>query len=216
LDSDGGWVAFLAVFGIFILPVAGWIIVRYLAHRERMEMIRNGITPPGGMRGRDWRASRNFGAPGMPNMPNMPNMPGPATNKKSCDEDDFSLAAQRIVLRRGIRLSFIGLALTIGMSFTGYSDGPMGPMWHPGPQLLFGLIPMFIGLSQITSAMLAGATLGPATYGPGPGAPFPGPPFNTPPPPFGGPPPTYDSSYTYRPGDAQELRPPTPPPERRP
>jgi hypothetical protein len=218
LDSNDGGVAALAVFGIFILPVLGWIVVRFLAHQERMEMIRNGITPPpqGRNRGRDWRNAQNFGAPGGPTMPNMPNMPGPAMGKKkSCDDDDFSLAAQRIVLRRGIRLTFIGLALTIGMSFTGYSDGPMGPMWHPGPQLLFGLIPMFIGLSQITSAMLAGATLGPAMYGPGPGAPFPGPPFNTPPPPFGGPPPTYDSSYTYRPGDAQELRPPTPPPERR-
>jgi len=214
MDDNG--IAALAVFGIFILPVAGWIIVRYLAHRERMEMIRNGITPPPGRStGREWRNTQNFGAPGMPNMPHMP---GPATAKKSCDEDDFSLAAQRIVLRRGIRLTFVGLALTIGLSFFGYSDGPLGPSWHPGVWLLGGLIPMFIGLSQITSAMLAGATLGPAMYGPGPGAPFPGPPFNTPPPPppFGGPPPTYDSSYTYRPGDAQELRPPTPPPERRP
>ncbi len=212
MDSDGGWVAFLAVFGIFILPVAGWIIVRYLAHRERMEMIRHGIAPPGGVRGRDWRASQTFGTPGMPNVPNMP---GPAAAKKSCDDDDFSLAAQRIVLRRGIRLTFIGFALTIGLSFIGYSDGPLGPMWHPGPWLLGGLIPLFIGLSQVTSAMLAGATLGPEMYGPGPGQPFPDPPFKAPPPPFGGPPPTYDSSYTYRPGDAQELRPPTPPPERR-
>jgi hypothetical protein len=215
LDSDGGGVAALAVFGIFILPVVGWIVVRYLAHRERMEMIRNGITPPPGRtRGREWQSSQNFGPP--PGMPNMPNMPGPAANKKSCDDDDFSLAAQRIVLRRGIRLTFIGLALTIGLSFIGYADGPLGPAWHPGPWLLGGLIPLFIGLSQVTSAILAGATLGPTMYGPGPGAPFPDPPFKAPPPPFGGPPPTYDSSYTYRPGDAQELRPPTPPPERRP
>jgi hypothetical protein len=124
LDSDGGGVAALAVFGIFILPVVGWIVVRYLAHRERMEMIRNGITPPPGrMRGREWRNSQNFGPP--PGMPNMPNMPGPAMSKKSCDDDDFSLAAQRIVLRRGIRLTFIGLALTIGLSFIGYADGPL-------------------------------------------------------------------------------------------
>jgi hypothetical protein len=191
-----GMVAFLAVFGIFVLPILGWIVVRYLAHRERMEMIRHGMAPAGKVRGREWRRAE---------MPEAP-MPGrPASDRKSC-ETDYSLAGQRIALHRGIRLTFIGLAITIGLSFIGYrDDGGVLPSIHPGPWLLGGLIPTFIGVAQVLSAVLAGATLGGEPSGWQPSER----------PSVEPPPPSYGSSYTYRPGDTQELRPPSSPPDRR-
>ena len=206
-DMSDESVAALAVFGIFIMPIIGWIVVRMLSHRERIEMIRNGMVPPGKMSGRAWReasaASQQMGTV----------TPGPSRRKGWCDAD-VSVESERIILRKGIRLTFIGLALTIGLSFIGYSDGTFGPTWHPGPWLLGGLIPMFIGLAQVTSAMLAGATFGYVANGNGNGS-------GAVPPPYGEPfvaphaaPPTYDGSYTYRPGDTQELRPPPHPPER--
>jgi hypothetical protein len=207
-SSPDGPIAALAIFGIFVMPVLGFIVVRYLAHRERMEMIRNGMAPVGRMRGRDWR---NAGMPG-PGL-GMPPPQATVRSGKSC-EPDFSAAGQRIVLQKGIRLTFIGLALTIGLSFIGYSDGPIGPMWHPGPWLLGGLIPLCIGLAQVVSAWLSGAIPLPYPQQAPPGPPpFVDPPFA--PPPSYGVPPTYDASYTYRPGDTQELRPPPAPPERR-
>jgi hypothetical protein len=207
------FVAFVAVFSIFFMPVAGWIVVRWLGHRERMEMIRHGMAPNARVRGRDWRNA----AQAMP--PPVPPFAGNPSKQRSYD-DDFSDAAQRIVLRRGIRLTFIGVAITIGLSFIGYHDeGPLGPTWHPGPWLLGGLIPTCIGLSQVVTAILSGATLGPGPmqgppYG---GTPYAGPlpeaPFAPPPPP--GTRPNFDTPYTYRPGDTSELRPPPMPPERR-
>ena len=56
-------------------------------------------------------------------------------------------------LRKGIMTTFIGVALLIGLSFIGYRDGT----WIPGPWLLGGLIPMFVGLAQVIGALLAGA-----------------------------------------------------------
>jgi hypothetical protein len=198
-------VSLAAIFGIFIVPIAGWVAVRYLAHRERLEMIRHGMVPPvGKVRGRDWRNAASAAPAGVP--PVMT----PA-QRNACDAD-VSLEGARIALRKGIRLSFIGLAITIGLSFIGYSDSPIGPMWHPGPWLLGGLIPLFIGLAQVTTALLSGAMLGIGpTWRPTPPPPFPDS-FGLPP---NAAPPTYDSSYTYRPGDTQELRPPPYPPERR-
>jgi hypothetical protein len=200
-DSSEGVVAALAIFGIFIMPVIGWIAVRWLAHRERMEMIRHGIVPPLKGRSRDWQRAAADATQAVP--------PG-----GSPGEPDFTVAGERIALRKGIRLTFIGLALTIGLSFIGYSDGgPFGMSLHPGPWLLGGLIPMFIGLAQVVSSMLAGATIitvRRSGFTPPP-PPFIDPPFSPPPPPGM---PTYDSSYTYRPGDTAELRPPPRPPDR--
>lgn len=213
-DPSEAVLAALAIVGIFIAPVVGFVVIRYLAHRERMEMIRHGIVPPVRMRGRDWRrAAESEFAAGMPGMPpGFAAQPPKAPSRKSC-EPDFSVAGQRVVLQKGVRLAFIGLALTIGLSFIGFHDDG----FRPGPWLLGGLIPMFVGLAQIVSAMLGGATFGPA-YGLGYGqqphrdVPFVEPPFA--PPPHAAPP-TYDASYTYRPGDTQELRPPPMPPDRR-
>ena len=193
-DNTAAVKVLVPIFGIFCvfgLPVAAFIFFRIMAHRERMEMIRQGMVPARGMgRGAaaapgahasEWAAGNRCG-PGMP--------------------PDVALA-------RGIRLTFIGLAITIGLSFIGYHHDEM----HFGPWLLGGLIPLFIGLSQVVIAVLSGATLGPARNGGTTG--------------FGGIPPdageaaprdpqTYEGPYTYRPGSAQELRRPASPPERRP
>ncbi len=60
-------------------------------------------------------------------------------------------------LRRGVSVAFVGLALLIGLSFIGYSgDGH----FFPGPWLLGGLIPMFVGIAQIVSALMGGARFG--------------------------------------------------------
>ena len=74
-------------------------------------------------------------------------------------------------LRRGVQVAFIGLALLIGLSFIGYhGDGPP----HYGPWLLGGLIPLFVGLAQVISAIMSGARIGgdsapTQSFGPAPG-----------------------------------------------
>ena len=59
-------------------------------------------------------------------------------------------------LRRGIQVACIGLALLIGLSFIGFHDG----RYVYGPWLLGGLIPMFVDIAQIISAVLSGAQFG--------------------------------------------------------
>ncbi len=182
------------IFFIFGLPVLAWLFFRMMAHRERMEMLRQGILPNSGDV-RKWAAA-----------------PGPAApHGRPLADPDWSLESAHRTLRKGITLSMIGFALTIGLSFIGYDEGS----WHPGPWLLGGLIPMFVGIAQVIIALLSGATFLPAQMGTGrQAAP---PPLGGPPPPPNAPnaPPTYDSTYTYRPGDTPELRPPTTPPDRR-
>ncbi len=183
---------------IFGLPMAWLIISRWLAHRERMEMIRAGMMPPVGTgrmpRGREWANAA----------------PPPAAAKGSSCEDPYTLETAQRQLRKGITLAFIGMALTIGLSFIGFHDDS----WRPGPWLLGGLIPLFIGLAQVASAVMFGATLGPARSW-GPQIPSMPPPIAPGPPPPGGSAPTFDGAYTYRPGGTQELQPPFSPPERR-
>jgi hypothetical protein len=97
----------------------------------------------------------------------------------------------------------------IGLSFIGYHDGT----WRPGPWLLGGLIPFFVGLAQIMGAILSGASFPrpdpsrmtpPPQPPPPPGGPFEQPAAGTP----GG------SAYRYRPGDVGELPQSPPPPMR--
>lgn len=180
-------IALAAILCIFGLPVFGWIVVRVLAHRERMELIQRGIVPPGaGLTStKEWRGA-GFPPPGRG--------AGGGVRPSQC-------------LHRAIRLTMVGIAITLGLSFIGYRDGTI----EPGPWLLGGLIPTFIGVAQIISAILTGATLRPTVY--------------VTPPPFGGAPPpppagsagtaqaAYEGSYTYRPGSTQELRPPPAPPK---
>ncbi len=191
------------VFGmifVFGFPITAWVVFRWLAHRERMEMIRAGIAPPPGRGNREWRQA--YQAQQQPGRP-------PSGN------DEYTLESGRRQLRKGITLTFVGLALFIGLSFIGFGDGG----WRPGPWLLGGLIPMFVGIAQVVSAILFGATLGPVrAFGtPGmPGMPHMPPPAGAGPSPGVGAAPTFDGSYTYRPGGTQELQPPYSPPERRP
>lgn len=148
-------VPLVAVIVIFGLPVGGWILVRLMAHRERMAMLQHGIMPP---------SSRGFwrhgGTEGWTAAPGTPMRPCP-------DVEDAQMS-----LNRGIKTSMIGLALLIGLSFIGYStSGPFGlPSWHPGPWLLGGLIPLFVGLAQILIALTSGARFGlappPDRFGP--------------------------------------------------
>jgi hypothetical protein len=184
-------VPLVAIFCIFGLPVLALVYFRILRHRERMEMIRNGVMPSGAS-AKAWRSSGSASAS--------------FAARRPAPTDEESEDSARCMLRKGIMLSFIGFALTVGLSFIGLHDDG----WVPGPWLLGGLIPMFIGIAQVCIAMLSGATLGAPnrpeqTY------------YGSMPPPSGppGPPPNFDTSYTYRPGSTQELRPPSAPPERR-
>ena len=170
---------------VFGLPIAAFIFFRVLAHRERMEMIRHGIAPP----------ERAVGP-----IPPGPN-PMPAQRSSSwCGPGGRRGLSPDIALQKGIRLAFIGFALLIGLSFIDHH--------HLGPWLLGGLVPLFIGLSQVVIALLSGASLGSRYYGPSPNAP---PPYEAP----SSESPTFEGSYTYRPGATQELRPPTTPPKPR-
>jgi hypothetical protein len=128
---------------------------------------------------------------------------------------DVSFNAQH-QLRRGMQVAFVGLALLIGLSFIGYhGDGPP----HYGPWLLGGLIPMFVGIAQVITAIMGGARIGGGTvgagqmnggqnFGPMPGA--------------GAPPPGPSASYQapsgptgWRPGSTPEIEKPAGPPDYR-
>ncbi len=106
-------VAIVSIVVFIGLPLLAWMLSRYFAHRERLEMIRHG-----------------YFLPASPSIPNAS-------------------------LRRGISLTFIGLALLIGLSFVGYTGG----RFHLGPWLLGGLVPMLAGIAQIVIAFLGGARL---------------------------------------------------------
>jgi hypothetical protein len=204
-------VAALAVFCIFGAPIAAFIVMRVLAHRERIEMIRRGMVPPQTAYRRGWRdtgpVNAGMGIPQPPPTPAPVWVPGPSDT----DGPDRSL-------RKGIMLALIGLAILIGLSFIGYdTNGPFNsPELHPGPWLLGGLIPMFVGIAQIIVALLSGARLGP----PGPRhvqPPYPGaagsPPYSSAP---GGPGPHVYEPEPRTHSGYEELKRPTPPPERRP
>lgn len=180
-------VAATAVTIIFGAPMALWFAIRTMQHRERMEMIKRGIPPAPGPTAQFYRAA--------------------APSRMAYAPDD--LESPQRALRKGITVTAIGLALTLGLGsigFLAYDDG----QFHPGPWLLGGLIPLFIGIAQIVVAMISGATfVNPqvrmGVHGEPPG------PTSMPPPP-----PTFEGSYTYRPDAAtQELQRPVPPPDRR-
>jgi len=108
--------------------------------------------------------------------------------------------------------AFVGLAILIGLSFI--SPG------HVGPWLLGGLIPMFVGIAQIITAVLSGAQIAvPTQVGgasqsfsqPSQSSPFGGQQTQTPPPP----PPTPDGYGAWRPGSMPGIEKPASPPENR-
>ena len=196
---DDNFVPIIGVFCVFGLPVLGWVTVRILQHRERMAMLQHGIVPP--MSGRRFRRACSDWSAAQTSW----NGPGPSPVSQE-DGDD-----PQITLHRGIRTAMIGLALLIGLSFIGYhgGDGPLNPpSVHPGPWLLGGLIPMFVGLSQIIIALVSGARimtihgpLPPATSPPNGSSSYSN---------YGAPPQAGTPRQHY-----EELRRPAPPPERK-
>jgi hypothetical protein len=180
----------LAIFCIFGLPIAAWIVFRVFRFLERMEMIKRGIVPPpdanfGFGRGRAYRlwaeqqAARGPGAPWQQQQQGPTIVPPPQPQAAWCGPDDD---AQR-ALFKGIRLTLIGFAILIGLSFIGGTPGTGD--FRGGPWLLGGLIPMFVGIAQIIIALLSGAQLpgvqtNGVSYVPPPGVP------PTPPPPPSG------------------------------
>jgi len=206
---DDAWVPIIGVICIFGLPIGGWITIRVLQHRERMAMLQHGIVPPEGYfagrrrgRGREWiqpPPAPPWNGPGVQPPPAYYNYEDP--NSPQC------------LLRKGIITSAVGMALFIGLSFIGW-DGSAGPdSWHPGPWLLGGLIPLFVGVAQIGIALISGAQIpGLRTQQPPPGP--------NPPPSYGNgrPFPTYGAPpQPGQPGPRfEELARPVPPPVDRP
>ena len=193
----------LAIFFIFGGPILAFVIMRVLAHRERIEMIKRGYIPNMGKRG-----FRGGYTPAPPPWGAPEAGPAPQTQAEYYDVP----SAQR-ALRGGIITTFVGFAIFIGLSFIGYHphEGVFGgPSLEPGPWLLGGLIPMFIGIAQIIIALLSGARFGiPVNPAAPPGAGHGNP----------QPPPNVGSSY-YEPPHPQprgakyeELKRPVPPPD---
>jgi phosphoglycerol transferase MdoB-like AlkP superfamily enzyme len=54
----------------------------------------------------------------------------------------------RTLFRWGIVLTFLGLALTLGLYFAGFATYDNYP-FHLGPWMLGGLIPLFLGLALV-------------------------------------------------------------------
>ncbi|MBD5635685.1 MAG: hypothetical protein IAI49_14530, partial [Candidatus Eremiobacteraeota bacterium] len=95
--NDGSSAAELAAaLGIFVMPILGWIVVRYLSHRERMEMIRHGMAPAGKVRGRDWQRA----AAPSPEF-RVQDVSADQRRGQAC-APDLSQAGLQITLRKGI------------------------------------------------------------------------------------------------------------------
>lgn len=183
------------------MPIAYGVINRLLAHRERIEMIQHGITPPP-----DPRVIRRMGRHGVFDPSAFTYAPPGAPPGPAYDPYAYARFQANKTLRSGVVLTMVGFALLIGLSFI---------RGHFGPWLLGGLIPMFVGLAQVILAILSGAQFGlPAPDDPhrstgnswdatgAPQAPFGKTAAGVPAGPFG-----------WRPGPTTELEPPVPPPD---
>lgn len=192
--------AFILV--VFGLPLTLAIVNRVFAHHERLEMLKRGIVPPPDTKWAKRAAKAGWYDAGMYGMPGA--VPGAMPGYDPYAANVY--AAQR-QLRKGISLAMIGFALFIGLWF-------IDPT-RPGPWLLGGLIPLFVGIAQIIMAVLSGAALGPiglnSQQWQQPGMPPPGP-QQAPGQPFTG---QRDATpgYTgWRPGPTTGLeKPPSPP-----
>lgn len=163
-DPENTLVPIVAILVIFGLPLAYAIVNRIYAHQERLEMLRRGIVPPP-----DPKWAKRWGKAGWYD-PGMYGMPGAAPGTApGYDPYAAMYCGANRSLRKGITLTMIGFALLVGLSFI--NPG------RPGPWLLGGLIPLFVGIAQIITALLSGARIGPIGLGPqwpGPGVPPPG------------------------------------------
>ena len=182
-------------FFCFGLPVAAWLVHTVLQHQERMEMLKRGIVPPPQM-SRSQRRAMKYGYVHDDFTHNVPPQQAPRMSYDRHSAD--------VQLRKGITLAMIGLAIFIGLSFI--------DLGRPGPWLLGGLIPMFVGIAQIIIAVLSGARFGMPYMVPPPQG---SQPFQPGPPPGNGPIPrdVPAGPYGYRPGPTTELEPPTRPPD---
>jgi hypothetical protein len=188
--TSDNFVAIIAIMVIFGMPLAYAISHRWWSHQERLEMIKRGMPPPPPP---DPRAARQAARAGYdPFVYSRMGAPSYGPGDQSPQYADR-------VLRKGVTVAMVGLALLIGLSFIDTG--------RPGPWLLGGLIPLFVGLAQIILALMSGAHLGVFT--------FQGPPVqpHTMAPP---PPPYQEGPYGWRPGTATELEPPVGPPDVRP
>lgn len=204
---DDNLIPILGIICLFGLPVIGWILGRMMKHRERMEMLRMGMMPPPD--GRSWGRRDRFAGTNVPppwttGMPGPAGPPGPPLTYNNYEDPNSA----QYTMRRGILTTMVGFAILIGLSFIGYhgGDGPFSPATiRPGPWLLGGLIPMFVGIAQIIIALMSGAVfvlrMGPPPAG------------------MGTPPPGQRSYGAPQPGQAgphyEELARPVPPPERK-
>jgi hypothetical protein len=139
--------AFILV--VFGLPLTLAIVNRVYAHQERIEMLKRGIVPPP-----DPKWARRAARAGWydPNTYGMPQgQPGVAP--PPYDAYAAMCNNPNRMLRKGITLAMIGFALLVGLSFI--------DVGRPGPWLLGGLIPLFVGIAQIIISLISGASLGP-------------------------------------------------------
>lgn len=193
--------AFILV--VFGLPLTLAIVNRVYAHQERLEMLKRGIVPPPDPKWAKRMGKAGWYDPGMYGMPpqGAPGMPPPY--------DPYSAMYNNPnrQLRKGITLVCVGIALTVGLSF-------IDPT-HPGPWLLGGLIPMFVGIAQVVIAMLSGAGGASNIFssGPQPGMPPPGQQAQAPGQPFTNARDVTPGGYAgWRPGPTTGLeKPPSPP-----
>jgi hypothetical protein len=188
LDDVETIVPVVAIFFIFGFPVLAWLIHRALQSRERQLQYMERIEMI--RHGINPDAGAHPAGGPAPAPPSAPAGFGGAYAPPGSREAQASL-------QRAMCLTAVGLAITVGLSFIGM-----------GPWLIGGFVPLFIGLARVLSALAAGAqfrvgsTFAPPTPPP-PNANFAERPSS---------PPTYEGSYTYRPGPTQELRPPPNPP----
>ncbi len=156
-------VPLFAIFFIFGAPMVAWMVSRVLAHQERMEMIRNGFVPPPGgipsMRDAMKAGWRPGGVPPPGSMGPAGGYPPPYGYAAGPYDPSFFAQQQ---LFKGIRLTLIGFALLIGISLFSHGD-------VFGPWVLGGLIPMFVGIAQIITALIGGARIGMLGVGGPPG-----------------------------------------------
>lgn len=177
MQTSESFVAVIAILVVFGMPLAFAMAHRWWSHQERLEMIRRGMPPP-----IDPREARRAERAGY--------------SYASYAASDMTAFYPDRMLRKGVTVAMVGLALLIGLSFIRPGT--------PGPWLLGGLIPLFVGLAQIILALMSGANFGGWTLqGPQPvqRGTMPG---QTPPPP---------GPYAWRPGQTTELEPPVRPPD---
>jgi len=192
------FVPIFAIIFLFGFPVAAFIVHRVLGHQERLEMIRRGIVPPPSPR--DMRKYARYGAKyGWPPAGTQ----APAGTQPPAQDPNayyaYDVLSAQSQLRKGIVVACVGLALLIGLSFI--------DIGQPGPWLLGGLIPLFVGLAQIVIALMSGARISPAQF------PYSAPPPNDAQSAHQAPRDVTPGAYAYRPGSATELEPPSGPPD---